>query len=218
MIYSPKHNYIFIHIPKTGGTSMALALENRAAKDDIMLGDTPKAIKRRTRVKDVAAAGRLWKHSTLFDIDGLVSAEDVARARVFTMVRNPWDRLVSYYHWLQAQDFYHEAVRIAKSSTFSEFLNHDHTKTTFKANPYGRYVTGVSGIEQCDLFVRLEHLDEDLPKLEALIDLKLHPFPHENRTPRSDAFHGYYSAADKRLVTELCGADIDRFAYSFDGP
>ena len=217
MIYSRKHNYIFIHIPKTGGTSMALALENRAAKDDVMLGDTPKAIKRRTRVKDVAAAGRLWKHSTLFDIDGLVTPEEVAGARVFTMVRNPWDRLVSYYHWLQRQEFYHEAVRIAKSSTFSEFLNHDHTKASFRANPYGRYVTGVDGSERCDLFVRLEHLDEDLPKLEALIDLKLHPFPHENSSARGDAFQGYYSAADRRLVSQLAEADIERFGYQFDG-
>ncbi len=216
MIYSRKHGYIFIHIPKTGGTSMALALENRAAKDDIMLGDTPKAIKRRTRVKDVAAAGRLWKHSTLFDIDGLVTTEEVEAAKVFTMVRNPWDRMVSYYHWLQSQNFYHEAVRIAKHASFSEFLNHPHTRTTFKSNPYGRYVTGVGGQERCDLFVRLEHLDEDLPKLETLIDLKLTPFPHENSSARGDAFQGYYSLADRKLVKEIAQQDIERFGYEFD--
>lgn len=48
---------------------MALALEGRAMKDDIMLGDTPKARKRRRRLQDFKAAGRLWKHSTLADID-----------------------------------------------------------------------------------------------------------------------------------------------------
>lgn len=216
MIYSPKHGYIFIHIPKTGGTSMALALEARAAKDDVMLGDTPKAIKRRTRVKDVAAAGRLWKHSTLYDIDGLISAKQVAEAKVFTMVRNPWDRIVSYYHWLQSQNFYHEAVRIAKSASFSEFLNHDHTVATFKANPYGRYVTGIEGKEHCNLFVRLEHLDEDLPQLESLIGLKLQPFPHENSSARGDAYQGYYSLADKQLVKDIAALDIARFGYSFD--
>jgi len=89
-----------------------------------MLGDTPKALKRRHRVKDVNAAGRLWKHSTLADIAGLVTPEQIAQARIFTMVRNPWDRVVSYYHWLQGQSFDHPAVGLAKDLTFSAFLNH----------------------------------------------------------------------------------------------
>ena len=73
MILSRGRKYLFIHAPKTGGTSMALALEARAMKDDIMLGDTPKAVKRRKRLADVRTAGRLWKHSTLADLDGLVA-------------------------------------------------------------------------------------------------------------------------------------------------
>ena len=72
MIISRGRRYIFVHIPKTGGTSMALALEARAMKDDIMLGDTPKARNRRRRLDGAQAAGRLWKHSTLADLDGLV--------------------------------------------------------------------------------------------------------------------------------------------------
>jgi len=72
MILSTGRNYVFVHIPKTGGTSLALALEARAMKDDIMLGDTPKAKQRRHRVQGITTKGRLWKHSTLSDIDGLV--------------------------------------------------------------------------------------------------------------------------------------------------
>ena len=51
MIISRARNYIFVHVPKTGGTAMALALEARAAADDILIGDTPKALRRRGRLK-----------------------------------------------------------------------------------------------------------------------------------------------------------------------
>ena len=43
MIISRGRNYIFAHIPKTGGTALAMALETRAMHDDILIGDTPKA-------------------------------------------------------------------------------------------------------------------------------------------------------------------------------
>lgn len=43
MILSRGRGYLFLHIPKTGGTALTLALEARAMKDDILIGDTPKA-------------------------------------------------------------------------------------------------------------------------------------------------------------------------------
>ncbi|HSG55764.1 MAG TPA: Type II secretory pathway, pullulanase PulA, partial [Paracoccaceae bacterium] len=77
MILSRGRQYLFVHAPKTGGTSMALALEARAMKDDIMLGDTPKALNRRHRVRPAPESGRLWKHSTLADLDGIVTRDEM---------------------------------------------------------------------------------------------------------------------------------------------
>ncbi len=135
MIISSGRNYIFVHIPKTGGTSLALALEARAKADDILIGDTPKARRRRGRLKGVQTAGRLWKHSTLADIDGLVTPEFVANAFVFTLVRNPWDRMVSYYHWLRDQTFDHPAVYLARNTGFAEFVQTRHTTTSIRNAP-----------------------------------------------------------------------------------
>ena len=47
MIISPGRRYVFVHIPKTGGTALSVALEARAMKEDILSGDTPKAQARR---------------------------------------------------------------------------------------------------------------------------------------------------------------------------
>ena len=215
MIISPGRNFIFVHIPKTGGTSLAQALEGRAMKDDILIGDTPKALKRRKRLKRAVAAGRLWKHSTLADIDGLVSAEFVADAFVATMVRNPWDRMVSYYHWLQVQTFDHPAVHLAKSHDFSGFLNAPHTQATLKANPYTHYVTDAGGTERCAAYLRLERFDEDAALLWRHLGFRL-DLPHINASNRLSGYKSYYSPKDAKLIAGLCAADIERFGYSFD--
>ena len=101
---------------------MAAALEHRAMADDILIGDTPKAKRRRKRLKQLPAKGRLWKHSTLADIDGVVSASELEPYFIFTLVRNPWDRLVSYYARLRAQSFQHHAVALAKKSDLAAYL------------------------------------------------------------------------------------------------
>ena len=145
MILSRGRRYLFIHIPKTGGTSLALALEARAMKDDIMLGDTPKARNRRGRLKGVQTRGRLWKHSTLADLDGLVGGEDLDDLLIFTLVRNPWARLVSYYHWLRLQEFDHLAVRVAKGADFSGFLHTPLIRESFRQSPARHYVTDATG-------------------------------------------------------------------------
>lgn len=58
----------------------------------------------------------------------------------FTLVRNPWGRMVSYYAWRKAQSFTHLAVTFAQSMGFSTFLNADQTRASVLQNPYASYV------------------------------------------------------------------------------
>lgn len=215
MIVSPSRGYVFVHIPKTGGTAMALALEARARPDDILIGDTPKARRRRHRLKALKPAGRLWKHSTLADIDGIVTPADLDRMLVFTLVRNPWDRLVSYWSWLRAQAFAHPAVALAKASDFPAFLNDPMTRGALAANPVARYLTDAGGAERPALCLRIERIEEEMAPLAAHLGFR--PLlPRANESGRQRDWRPFYSDADAALVARLCAPDIARFGYAFD--
>ncbi|MFV2003205.1 MAG: sulfotransferase family 2 domain-containing protein [Paracoccaceae bacterium] len=215
MIISPGRRYIFVHIPKTGGTALALALEARAMKDDILIGDTPKAVRRRARLKGLRASGRLWKHSRLTDIHGVLSEAAMRDYFVVTLVRNPWDRMVSYYHWLKLQGFDHVAVGLAKSLEFGEFLRHPHVQASIGAAHYASYVTDNSGTEQCNLFARIEHLKTDLAAFETHLGFDIGRLERVNTSPRDADYRGYFSAGDASIIARICATDIARFGYAF---
>ncbi|AWB49766.1 Type II secretory pathway, pullulanase PulA [Gemmobacter aquarius] len=215
MIYSPSRRFVFIHIPKTGGTALALALEARARADDVLVGDTPKAMQRRGRQKALRVAGRLWKHSTLADLEGLLPPHD--GLFTLTLVRNPWDRMVSYYHWLRGQSFAHPAVGLAKTHDFSGFLNHPLTRTSISLWPYTAYMRDAAGVEHCSLYARLERLDEDIAPFEAHLGFRLGTVARANASARPADWRPAYSDADAALVADLCAVDIARFGYAFDG-
>lgn len=212
---STGRRYLFIHIPKTGGTSLAIALERRAMKDDIMLGDTPKALKRRHRVRGAQTRGRLWKHSTRADIEGLVSAAVLEDLFTFTLVRNPWDRVVSYYHWLRDQDFDHPAVDLAKRMPFDGFLADAALQASLRDWPAARYLQDGQGRDVGGLCIRLEHFAHDAAPLFEHLGFEL-DLPQVNRSARAAGYAGYYTPALRDVVAACCAVDISQFGYGFD--
>ncbi|WP_027238020.1 sulfotransferase family 2 domain-containing protein [Leisingera caerulea] len=215
MILSQGRQYVFIHIPKTGGTALSLALEARAMADDMMLGDTPKALKRRRRLRNAQARGRLWKHSTLADIEGLVPQEKLRGLFAFTLVRNPWDRAVSYFHWLREQSFDHPAVGLAQRQEFRAFVQHPDIISAFRASPASSYMRHADGTEQCRLYIRLEHLQNDARPLFDHLGFEL-DLPRINESGRQRDWRIYYDDAAAEAIAEACAQDIAQFEYSFN--
>ena len=214
MIISKSRNYVFVHIPKTGGTALTLALEDRAAADDIIIGDTPKAKRRKKRLEALTPQGRLWKHSTLADIDGIVSTDELAAMFCVTLVRNPWDRAVSYYHWLRAQDFRHPAVTLAKHPEFEPFIRDDNTVKAFRAWPAEAYMRDAAGVEHCAKYIRIEHLEEDIQPLQSHLGFALN-VPFANVSKRARDYRIYYNDSLAEFVGTICEIDVLRFEYRF---
>ncbi len=215
MIISPARRYIFVHIPKTGGTSMALALEARAKRDDLLIGDTPKSRARHRRIKGLKCAGRLWKHSRIADIAGLSQAEPLDDFFIFTIVRDPWDRVLSLYHWLRDQRFSHLGVARAKTLSFRDFVADAEIAAMLSHDRVGAYTTDASGLDRAGAVLRLEQVEDDLPALEARLGFRIGPLPHANRSVRPNDTRAAYDDISAECVANYFAEDILRFGYEF---
>ena len=193
---------------------MTLALEARANADDIIIGDTPKAKRRGKRLADFTPAGRLWKHRTLRDIIGIVDASAMQDYFVFTIVRNPWDRMVSYYHWAREQSFDHPVVRAACNHDFAGFLHEPDVWRSLTAAPFRSYVQDPSGVDHCNLYMWLEHLTSDIVSLEKHLGFRIN-VGHVNASARDQDYRAYYTNDLSDHVARICADDIARFEYAF---
>ena len=125
MVFDKKLKLIFIHIPKTGGTSIEYAL------------DLYGKIENTCGVK----GSKAMQHFTWIDYEQFFS-ERIRHIPYnnyfkFSIVRNPYDRLISEYYWCAVpgigfkndqsfNDFVNTVENIVKNKNFKETVYHDH--------------------------------------------------------------------------------------------
>lgn len=137
----------------------------------------------------------------------------------FAFVRNPWDRLVSAYHYLRAgHPTSPIAVDLQKCRDFQEFVTellHDpRVASEQHIQPQHQFVTDSRGRLAVDFVGRFERLAEDF----AYIADRVHPGAALGVTnpSRHEGYRTYYSDVTRAIVGEFYHRDIALFGYKFD--
>ncbi|MEL6289363.1 MAG: hypothetical protein AAFQ42_09355 [Pseudomonadota bacterium] len=201
--------YSFVHVPKTAGVTLTHLLEGTSA---------PYSLDEDLRahiVRDHAdflhrSHGVLFWHIHYGALESFYGRRFMDRRHSFAFLRNPWDWLVSMYHYIRAPENRHYEQMIVAYMTFSEFLSFWRAKRTEQFD----YVS--SGTE---LGVRKLYRFEDLPnclgELAGDIGIDAPDVVPRLNTSERDAYQQYYTPETARLVRELCPNDIELGGYDF---
>ena len=195
-----RHGVLFMHVPKTGGVSLLNT--------------------------DIASRIDRKIHSLSKDLDIAATIRDLGAADSFkfAFVRNPYDRLVSLYHYFFTMTpdhpFYayneHFIPRIQARRSFREFcqaLPSEGYRNNFHFLPQTRY-THSRGVSVLDYMGRYEQLDRHIGDVARLLDVTFAQTPHLNRSEH-DHYRNYFDARSRQIVETLYEEDLDLLAYDF---
>lgn len=205
---SLQHKFLFVHIPKTGGNSVQKALEFYS-EDQITTHQPFQDGKERFGIQNPNFA--YHKHSTLKEYKALIPKEIYSPLTKFTVVRNPWERMISLYFSPHAgrESFdpvsFEKVVQEAKS--IDEFVD----TTTRLEKIFGKNPLRTGEINH---FLQFERLQEDFDLLCKTLKISTATLEKLNASSKGD-FRMYYDQKLKKLVQNKFKNEIDYFGYQF---
>jgi hypothetical protein len=210
MIVSHKYKFIFIHINKCAGTSITLALASYLDDKDIVLGCTKEGKK---LSKEWKKQGKLWKHISAREAKVILGDDTWNSYFKFTFVRNPWDLIVSNYHWLLKHPGNNPQGIGAKVTKLKSFHDYVFSPYLRKINCTDQ-ITDENGEIIVDLVCKYEKLQLDFAYACGKAGLPNIELPHQNKTNHSD-FREFYNNETQKIIEKAFQKDIKAFNYSF---
>lgn len=200
IIENKKH--IFIHIPKNAGTSITHWLVDEL--DGIETSGPVYSIPEEQKEKYKLHQNE--KHRTLSQYPNY---EDYYS---WAIVKNPFDRFVSMYHWTQ------RFKKRYRNITWEDWLKisvSDKREEAFEffRNSQCQFISDYSG-EEISKIIRFENLQEGLKEIANKLDIPL-ILPHENKSTRKP-YQEYYDKKSIDVVANLFADDIEYFGYTYD--
>lgn len=222
MIISDSKKFIFIHIYKTAGTSVAATLIKHAnfmqrVSEDVFV--TKKIFSALNLILGKVNITRQWgtglgnKHASANDIREFMGSDKYDDYFKFAFVRNSWDWQVSLYNYLKTRKSDKNYGKVSKMS-FKQFLiseidGNAPCQLDFLTNPSGDIIV--------DRIGRFESLESDLNLIlkdigiGGIDDL---PCLNVSRVDRK-SYQSFYDEESYELVKNYFKRDIDYFGYEF---
>jgi len=189
---SIQHRFLFIHIPKTGGNSVQEILLPYSMDKKVM-DHKQDGIERFDLTNKELGTN---KHSRLGEYRKKLPSELFASLFKFATLRNPWDRMVSFY-WMP----YKGNI---------EWDRNEFRKVILQTVPSAHLIEG--GI---DHLMRFEHLQEDFNQVCDKIGIARQQLPRRNAS-KHDHYSTYYDDELIELVRQHHGCDIEYGGYEFE--
>src|SRR5438128_84518 len=194
--------FLFVHIPKTAGNSIQSILRDYSEDELVALWGEQDGIERfglrnpKYKIK---------KHSTLAEYRAVLRDEQFRSLYKFTCVRNPWDRMVSYYftptQQMGAWDRKEFRKMISKGLSVADYLRLDEDEE----DPFGNV----------DSIMRFENLADDFRAVCGTLRILPVTLPQYNRSIR-EHYSKYYDDELRDLVRTRFAWEIERFGYTFE--
>lgn len=178
-----------IHIPKTGGTTVAMALRQG---NFMVVNNHQRATLRRQQDRD-------W-----------------SRSFHATFIRNPWDRAVSFFYWNKEHHpdlSFDEWVKSGCPNLHSDF----DTNGEFDNIDQLAYFTDDNGKDLVGFVGRYENLEEDTIRLAEYCKITSKPIGHWSASSRPKGpYQQFYTPETARLLANHTETFIERFDYKFE--
>ncbi|MFA5582364.1 MAG: sulfotransferase family 2 domain-containing protein [Paracoccaceae bacterium] len=223
-IISDEKGFIFIHIPKTAGVSVASMLapyrrnrwlDRKPLRAAINLASVYSGLS-----VERAFGGRVIpEHAGLNQLCALVPGLDPARYYSFAIVRNPWDRVASAFHYDQhvsRSRYLRPGYWQTRGAGFSDWLAHHAGRRASGriASQFDMICTPARDGVAITRLVRFEHLADDFGDVARRIGLADGALPRLNVSRNRD-YRRLYCDADAALVADIYADDIRAFGYRF---
>ena len=148
---------------------------------------------------------KIKKHSTLAEYQAALGEANFGDLYKFTCVRNPWDRMVSYYFTptQSPETWNRKKFRkvISKAVSVADYLRLDKGEE----DPF----------ENVDYIMRFENLASDFRIVCEALSISSPTLPQYNRSNR-EHYSKYYDDELREFVRARFVAEIERFGYTFE--